>query len=184
MPTKVTKTTKTKRKNSSQRNKSIDTKHVLCRPSTWTVAVLALALLVVCGISAYGISRFTPQGKLDAAKLAVFDNLIKDHIRDQKINDDKSTVNEATGYGISDEDGVFYVTFDYVEYDSDESQMPQFGDLKHGIMYFWKDAERGTYSHAFSYHDDYYHPEGVYTEIGDHQLRTDLAPDGSWRNLK
>jgi hypothetical protein len=32
-------------------------------------------------------------------------------------------------------------------------------------MYFWKDDERGTYSHAFSYHDDDYHPGGTYVKL-------------------
>lgn len=180
--TKVTKTTKRK-KMPKEKNCQYSVKSALCHPSIWLIAVLGVALIVICGISAYGIARLTPQGQLNTAKLAIFDNLIEEHVKNQEISSDKSTVSEATGYGISDEDGVFYVTFDYANYDTGEDQMPQFGELKHGIMYFWEDKERGTYSNAFSYHDDYYHPGGVYVEIGNHNLRTQLAPDGSWRNL-
>ncbi len=184
MPKKVTKAKgTTKGRKTTKNTEKYDARRVLCRPSTWIVAVLALALLVIYGVSMYGFTHITPQTSLDAARLAVFDHLISDYIDAEEINADKPTVNEATGYGISDEDGVFYVTFDYATYTPGENQMPQFDDLKHGIMYFWKDAKRGTYSHAFSYHDDYYHPSGTYVEIGDHQLRTQLAPDGAWRNL-
>lgn len=162
-----------------QKTQKCDGKSILCHPSTWLIAMLATALLVVCGVAAYGFKELGVKSELDSAKLAVFDNLIDSYAQEIEINSEKPSVNEVTGYGISDEDGVFYVTMDfvYVSDDLDANGMSQYGDLNHGILYFWKDTEHNTYSHAFSYHDDYYRPGGVYTEIGDHYLRNQFESD-------
>lgn len=176
MPKKKAKSTKSTKATKPKSTTKYSPKDVLCRPSTWISALLLLALLVIYGVANYGFTHIQPKTNLDIAKLEVFDNLIQEKIRSSTITNDAPSVKEATGYGISDEDGVFYVTFDYVTYDMDANQTPSYGDLKHGIMYFWKDAERGTYSNAYSYHDDYYHPGGVYVEIGNHDLRSQLAP--------
>ena len=148
-----------------------DPKQILCHPSTWIAVVLALALLIVYGVSMYGFKNVQPKTELETAKLEMFDHLISEVMYNQKISDEKPTIKEVTGYGISDEDGVFYVTFDFAPYELDENKTPKYDGLKHGIMYFWKDRDHGTYSRAFSYHDDYYHPGGVYKEIGEHRLR-------------
>ena len=137
---------------------------------TLTIALIVTISLAVCAVAQ--IKSYN--NELSIAKFKTFDHLISEYMRDVKINDSKETLNEVTGYGVSNEDGVFYATFDYVTYDLDEDHMPQFGDLKHGIIYFWEDAENNTYSHAFSYHDDYYHPGGVYVEIGDHHHRSQI----------
>lgn len=180
MPKKSSLSSKTTKK--SPKKVKYDPKPILCHPSTWIAAVLALALLVVYGVSMYGFKNVIPKTELDVAKLNIFDNLIEENIRNQTINSDKPSVNEMTGYGISDEDGNFYVTFDYTTYENDENHVPKFDELKHGIMYFVKDTERNTYAHAFSYHDDYYHPGGTYVELKDHLLRTQFNPDGTWQN--
>lgn len=161
----------------SKKTTKYDSRHVLCHPSTWIAAVFALALLVIYGVSMYGFNNIEPKTKLDVARLEVFDHVIKENLSNKQITDAKPSVKEVTGYGISDEDGVFYVTFDYATYDIGEDQMPVFDDLKHGIMYFWEDAEHNTFSNAFSYHDDYYHPDGTYVEIDEHHLRDQLAPN-------
>lgn len=171
MPKKTTKTTKKSRTTKALKRPAEPS--VLHRPTTWIMATLLLLVFVVCGISIYALKNVEPKTALSSAKLAVFDDLASEYIRDFEINSERPSVNEVTGYGISDEDGVFYITLDFTYYDIDESQTPkyQYTGLRHAIMYFWKDKERGTYSHAMSYHDDYYHPGGVYTEVGDHQLR-------------
>jgi hypothetical protein len=91
--------------------------------------------------------------------------LVQKELDSTEINSEKPSVKEITGYGISDEDGVFYVTFDYTAYNVEDPNNPVADEPKHAIMYFWKDEERGTYSHAFSYHDDDYHPGGTYVKL-------------------
>ena len=169
MPKKTTKTTKKSRTTKALKRPAEPS--VLHRPTTWIMATLLLLVFVVCGISIYALKTVEPKTALSSAKLAVFDDLASEYIRNFEVNSEKPSVNEVTGYGISDEDGVFYVTFDYAFYDVGEDQMPKYDSLHHAIMYFWKDKERGTFSHAFSYHDDDYHPGGDYTEVGEHQLR-------------
>lgn len=137
---------------------------------TLSVALIIAIIIAVCAI--VHIKSF--DNSLSNAKLETFDHVIDEYVGAQEIVSDKSSVNEATGYGVSDEDGVFYVTFDFAPYTLDENGTPQYDGLRHGILYFWKDAKNNTYSHAFSYHDDYYHPGGVYTEIGKHYLRSQL----------
>ena len=104
---------------------------------------------------------------LDTAKLTVFDHIAKQYINDMEFTvADQPTIKQATGYGVSDEDGVFYITFDFAPYSVEDNNRVTDGDLRHAIIYFWEDAERGTYSHAFSYHDDAsYHPDGTYVEF-------------------
>lgn len=166
-------------KSKSKSKVKYDPRYILCHPSTWIAAVLALALLVIYGVAMYGFNHIEPKSGLDIAKLEVFDHVINEYVESLEITNDKPTINEVTGYGISDEDGVFYVTFDFVAYEFDEGQVPNYhyDEPRHGILYFWKDDQHRTYSHAFSYHDDYYHPGGIYVEIGEHYLRDQLAPN-------
>ena len=160
------KTTKTKAKQSKGSQLSVPIGVII----TLSVALVVSIAFAVCAIA----QLKSPSNDLARAKLEVFDHLISEYMRNVEISSSKKSINEVTGYGVSDEDGVFYTTFDFATYDLDENNMPVFDDVEHGIIYFWKDAEHGTYSHAFSYHDDYYHPGGVYTEIGEHQLRNQL----------
>lgn len=131
--------------------------------SFWIVTLLFVALVVVTTLGVVSIKKLESEARtdLDIARLAVFDDMAAEFINAQKIRSDK-TVQEMTGYGISDEDGVFYITFNYYTFNDDGSVNP----VAHPtIIYFWKDAERGTYSHAFSYPDDpSYHPDGIYVE--------------------
>lgn len=152
--------------------------HILCHPSTWIAVVLLLALLVVYGVSMYGFRAIGPKTELEAAKLAVVDDVLRDYIERYEVVDSGS-YQQMTGYGISDEDNVFYVTFDYIRYD-DENHT-----VKHGIMYFWP-SEDGGYGRAFSYHDDNYHPGGEYVKTSDgiDQETVNLAPEGWWPSAK
>lgn len=137
----------------------------LCNPSTWLIGLLALALLVVCGVSVYGFKSIEQRNSIDARKIAVFDDMMQTYFYEAKLNA-KSALEQknVTGYGISDEDGVFYVTFDMAMYDGESPA--NLIDKKYGIMYFWPDKERGDYSHAYSYHDDAsYHPGGIYVKL-------------------
>lgn len=157
------KSTKTKSK-----AKYCDPRPVLCRPSTWVIALLMLALLVVYGVAMYGLKHIETKTDLDIAKLAVFDDLAEGYIRNMESPiHDQPTIKQITGYGVSDEDGAFYITFDFVPYTVEDNNRVPAGEPRHAIIYFWKDAERGTYSHAFSYHDDDYHPAGTYIQLSE-----------------
>ena len=135
-----------------------------CNPSTWVIGLLALALIAVCGVAAYGFKSVEQGNSIEAKKIAVFDDVMNGYFSEVKLNDNsKAEQKKITGYGISDEDGVFYVTFDMEMYNG-ESPAKLIGK-QYGVMYFWPDNERGTYSHAFSYHDEAYHPGGVYVKL-------------------
>jgi len=158
-------TAKTKKTNS--KTAKYDPKYVLCHPSTWIAAILALALLVTYGVSMYGFDHIQPKTSFESSQLAVFDELATSFIRDMDISDAKQ-YKQITGYGVSDEDGVFYITFDFADLPTNGQTITSMDDLdfKHGIIYFWPDEERGTYSHAFSYHDDAsYRPGGTYVKL-------------------
>lgn len=144
--------------------KSVKSGSLLSNPSTWVIGFLAVTLLAVCGVSAYGFQSMGSRNDIDARKVVVFDDVMSSYFNEVELNvDGKTEQKTITGYGISDEDGVFYVTFDLVTYD-DESPS-NLTNKRYGVMYFWLDNERGTYSHAFSYHDEAYHPDGVYVKL-------------------
>ena len=163
MVKKASKTTKTKKQT------PYDPKPILRHPSTWIAAVLLFALLFVYGLSMYGLKHSTVLTKLDSAELATFSHLAKMYIKDMEFDvNGQPTTKQATGYGVSDQDDVLYVTFDFVPYVvEDNNRIPQ-GEMRHGIIYFQWDAERNTYGHAFGYYDDAsYHPDGTYVKFED-----------------
>ena len=170
---------RTVRSAKSTKNKAIkyDPRPILCHPSTWIAAVLGLALLVVSGLSVYALNQSHIPSKLESSELNIFDHLAKMYIHDMEFEvNDQPTIKQATGYGVSDEDDVLYITFDFVPYTvEDNNRVPQ-GDMRHGIIYFKWDPNQNTYGHAFSYHDDAsYHPEGTYVEFEDDFLNTILT---------
>ena len=165
MPKKSSRTKNETAKTTSKYNP----KDILCHPSTWIAAVLLLALLVIYGISMYGLRHSTMLTKLDSAELATFSHLAKMYVEEMEFESNgQPTIKQATGYGVSDEDNVLYVTFDFAPYVvEDNNRIPQ-GDLRHGIIYFQWDPERNTYGHAFGYYDDAsYHPAGTYVKFED-----------------
>ena len=154
-------------KNNKTKQSKYDPRFVLCHPSTWIAAVLGLALLVVYGLSMYGFGHIKTVNKLEASELAVFGHLATMYVKDMEFESNgQPTIKQATGYGVSDEDDVLYVTFDFVPYAvENNNRIPQ-GDIRHGIIYFQWDAERNTYGHAFGYYDDAsYHPDGTYVRL-------------------
>ena len=159
MPTKkkTTKTTKAKKETS-----------IFKRPTTGVIAVLIFTLVFVSGLSVYALKSKVASDRLEAAELEVFSHLAESYVREMEYEyQDQPTTQQITGYGVSDEDGVLYVTFDYAPYTvEDNNRIP--GEIQHGIMYFWKDAEHNTYGHAFSHHDDAsYHPAGTYIRLAE-----------------
>ncbi|MBR2709424.1 hypothetical protein IKE98_03820 [Candidatus Saccharibacteria bacterium] len=132
-------------------------------------------LLIIALIVAITVSVVTTQtlkslgGIVGVSKIEVFDHIADNYIESMDFTvgeDNQPTTKNMTGYGVSDEDGVFYITFDFTPYTVESNNRVPDGETRHAIIYFWKDEERGTYSHAFSYHDDAsYHPDGAYVKI-------------------
>ena len=152
------KSTKSKTKSTAKAN-TIDPSR-----ATWLIGLLLVSLVIVTVLGVVSVKKLESEARtdLDIARLAVFDDMATEFIRNQEIRQDK-TVQEMTGYGISDEDGVFYITFNYYTVNDDGTV----DSAAHpAIVYFWKDQERGTYSHAYSYHQDNpsYRPAGIYVE--------------------
>ena len=137
-------------------------KSVLRRPSTWIVSVLALALIVVSGLLCRSLNT---TNEMDVARLEHFDHFANVYIDSLKINGERDTKNYITGYGISDEDGVFYVTFDYFYVDEVEDRGVTKDDMKHAIIYLWPSNKKGYYSQAFGYYEDSYRPSGKYVKV-------------------
>lgn len=138
--------------------------------SFWIVTLLFAALAIVTVLGVITIKKLESERRtdMDIARLEVFDDVAADFVRNLEVRDSVQTFQEMTGYGISDEDGVFYITFNYYISNDDGSVNPT---AHPAIIYFWKDAERGTYSHAFSYPDDpSYHPDGLYIEKSSYRL--------------
>ncbi len=136
------------------------------RPSIGVILVLIIALIVTITISVCTIQNLKSiNSGITSSKLEVFDHLADSYIHDMEYTvgeDNQPTIKEMTGYGVSNEDGAFYITFDFAPATQDLAS----GEARHAIVYFWKDAEHGTYSHAYSYHDDAsYHPEGIYVRV-------------------
>ena len=168
MPSKSTKAKKSK----SRKNTQNIYKSAFCHPSTWLIVILAVALVAVCSVAASGFQTLGSSSRIDSAKLAVFNDLAETYIRENDVTDNGiSEIYQMTGYGISDEDGVFYITFDFADPTTtnitiSESGTPILSGARHGIMYFWP-SENSTsgFSHAYSYHDDDYRPSGEYYKI-------------------
>ncbi|MBQ3293166.1 hypothetical protein IJG93_02600 [Candidatus Saccharibacteria bacterium] len=131
------------------------------RPSVGIILTLSVALIISIVISVVSVSQLKANdSNLASDKLAIFDHLAESYIRDMEFMvGDQPAYTQMTGYGVSDEDGVFYITFDFAMQPTDETP-------RHGIIYFKWDAEHGSYGHAYSYHDDAYHPGGIYYSLG------------------
>ena len=132
--------------------------------SPWIIGLLLITLIIVTILGTIGINNLeaNTRTKLDIARLEVFDDIARSYISEYGIREPEQTHQEMTGYGISNEDGVFYITFNYYlikdDHTVDTTAHP-------AILYFWKDEERNTFSHAFSYPDDpAYHPDGIYVK--------------------
>ncbi len=140
------------------------------RPSIGVIFVLIIALIVAITISVCTIQNLKSiNSGITGSKLEVFDHIADSYIENMDFTvgeDNQPATKTMTGYGVSDEDGVFYITFDFTPYTVENYNRVPDGNPRHAIIYFWKDAERGTYSHAYSYHDDAsYHPDGVYVKV-------------------
>ena len=135
------------------------------------IITLSVALIVAIVIAVCAIVQFKSfNNSLNQAKLETFDHIAEMYIKDMEFTtgNNQPTVKQATGYGVSDEDGVLYITFDFAPYPTGDAINFTSDDLdfRHAIVYFQWDPERSTYGHAFGYYDDAsYHPDGTYVKF-------------------
>ena len=172
MPTKNNKTPTKKTKRKTTKKASTTSNNDGIRPSVGIIFALAIALVVSIVFSVVSFNQLKSHNvDLANEKLALFDHLASRYVDEMEFtSNDKPTVKQMTGYGVSSEDGVFYITFDFFPYDVVDHNFVPNDDIRHGIMYFWEDKENNTYSHAYSYSDDAsYHPDGVYIKVEENQ---------------
>ena len=143
----------------AKKNRKKSTASQSIRPSVGIIMTLAVALIISIVINVVSIAQLkTNEANLASEKVAIFDHLAESYIRDMDFTVNEQPVyTKITGYGVSDENDVFYITFDFATEPT--------GAPRHGIIYFEWDAEHGSYGHAFSYHDDDYHPGGIYYRL-------------------
>ena len=129
------------------------------RPSVGIIITLSIVLVISIILNVVSVTQIkNNESNLVSDKVAIFNHLAESYIREMDFTtNDQPVYTQMTGYGVSDENGVFYITFDFA---TQPDETP-----RHGILYFQWDEEHGSYGHAFSYHDDNYHPGGVYYSL-------------------
>lgn len=130
-----------------------------------TMAFSFLIVLICCSTVTIKHLEANVVSNLDMARLEVFDK-IADGFLDNALGD--NTGNPAdkkiVGYGISDENKLFYIKCNFYNNPSERaSEEPEIASS--AIIYFHKDHDDYTYS--CQYLDDLdYRPDGEYHEIG------------------
>lgn len=116
------------------------------------MVIVALVAVIIGITSAFVWNMTEMKSKMMTAEqqtyLTVFDELAKSFVQNLDISSHGKTVARMTDYGVSDEDGAFYIAFDFVVVDDGGEIVDE---ARSGKVYFWYDAERNNYSYAFSY---------------------------------
>lgn len=144
--------------------KKAEYKNVLCHPATWIVSACVLAFMIIVATLLYGVVRSdSSYTVIDNGKLAVFDGIATEFLEDYEINSERPTNKVITGYGISDENDTFYITFNF-SYADDETNTPHAA-----IMYIYspEQTKNSGNGYAFGYYDDNptYRPSGAYEPV-------------------
>ena len=136
--------------NSDNRIKSSISKRFL-------LAGLTIILGVIFSIGLFHLVSMRQTTNIDNAKLAVFDTLTENFLASSDLLPTKNTTTKIVGYGITDEDGTFYVKCDVYS-----STLP--GNHCSAIIYFCEN--NGDYSYKCQILDDpNYHPSGEYYQV-------------------
>ena len=160
-------------KRPAKKTTKVECKNVLCRPATWIFSACILAFMLVTATLLYGvvIKNSNNYTAIENGKLATWSGIAKGFLADQQINTNYSTLNVMTGYGVSDEDNTFYITFNYYIIGADGQ--PNMNTPHAAIMYVYSPEQtgHGSNGYAFGYYDDdpTYHPSGVYQAVTSEQ---------------
>lgn len=123
--------------------------------------VILTGLIIILGaVFSIGAFRLVLTGQysdIDKAKLAAFDSLAEDFLTNSELFPSDNTIAKIVGYGISDEDGTFYIKCDVYS-----STLP--GNHCSAIIYFCED--NGDYSYKCQILDNPdYRPSGEYYQV-------------------
>lgn len=126
-------------------------------PKRFLLAGLTIVLSVVFSIGLFHLVSTEQTNKIDNAKLAAFDTITENFLASSELLPTKNTTTKIVGYGISDEDGTFYVKCDVYS-----SALP--GNHCSAIIYFCEN--NGNYSYKCQILDDpNYRPSGEYYQV-------------------
>ncbi len=121
------------------------------------LAGLVIILSVISGIELFRLAPTRQTANIDNAKLAAFDTLTENFIANTNLLPNEDVTTQIVGYGITDEDGTFYVKCDVFS-----NTLP--GNHCSAIIYFCEN--NGSYSYRCEVLDDSsYHPSGEYYQI-------------------
>ena len=138
--------------------KSQDTiKNKFFIPKRFLLAGLIMIFGIVFGVGLSHLIYTSQTTTIENAKLATFDTLAESFLANTNLLPNEDTATEIVGYGITDEDGTFYVKCDVYS-----STLP--GNHCSAIIYFCED--NGNYSYKCQILDDSnYHPSGEYYQV-------------------
>ena len=126
-------------------------------PKRFLLAGLTIILGVVFSIGLFHLISMEQTTNINNAKLAAFDTLTESFLASSDLLPTENTTTKIVGYGISDEDGTFYVKCDVYG-----STLP--GNHCSAIIYFCEN--NGDYSYKCQILDDpNYRPSGEYYQV-------------------
>ena len=126
-------------------------------PKRFLLAGLTIILSIVFGVGLFHLLSTRQTTNIDNAKIAIFDALTESFLASSDILPTENTTTKIVGYGITDEDGTFYVKCDVYS-----NTLP--GNHCSAIIYFCEN--NGDYSYKCQILDDpNYHPSGEYYQV-------------------
>lgn len=138
-------------------NSRIGIENKLFVPKRFLLARLIMIFGVLFGVGLFNITSTGQTTNIDNAKLAAFDTLTETFLSNTDFLPDEDATAKVVGYGITDEDGTFYVKCDVYS-----SALP--GNHCSAIIYFCEN--NGNYSYKCQILDDSnYHPSGEYYQV-------------------
>ena len=116
------------------------------------VVIGILMAAVVCVTMAFAVTVYFMKERAitdeQATYLEVFPELARNVTENLDILSEKDEIVRMVGYGTSEEDGHFYIEFEYAEV---QDGVPV-GEVKKGRVYIVEDAERpGSWGYAYAY---------------------------------
>ena len=126
-------------------------------PKRFLLAGLIIIFGVLFGVGLFNITSTGQTTNIDNVKLAAFDTLAETFLANTDFLPNEDATTKVVGYGITDEDGTFYIKCDVYS-----STLP--GNHCAAIIYFCED--NGNYSYKCQILDDpNYHPSGEYYQV-------------------
>ncbi len=138
-------------------NSRINVENKLFAPKRFLLAGLIIIFGALFGVGLFNITSTRQTTNIDNVKLAAFDTLTETFLANTDFLPNEDATAKVVGYGITDEDGTFYIKCDVYN-----STLP--GNHCAAIIYFCED--NGNYSYKCQILDDpNYHPSGEYYQV-------------------